>query len=204
MTMNQTATNADWPPSHLRFCNFTVCLQGLGDRADSFTEGNPAIATTWTAGLHLLAQLPTSEGCYFQLFFTVVGWSTVGGCQQATSATSNFFCFSSHKQHGFFGHTMENPHHGVRRIEQLQVWQKAQKDQKEVLRCYVHSRHGKRRPSDQSTSQLSQRCGNMTPLQVLHQSCLLFLELSNSILQHSMNWGIKPNSCGLSDEFDWS
>jgi hypothetical protein len=73
-----------------------------------------------------------------------------------------------------------------------------------VLRCYVHSRHGKRRPSDQSTSQLSQRCGNMTPLQVLHQSCLLFLELSNSILQHSMIWGIKPNSCGLSDEFDWS
>ena len=101
MTMNQTATNADWPPSHLRFCNFTVCLQGLGDRADSFTEGNP-IATTWTAGLHLLAQLPTSESCYFQLFFTVVGWSTVGGCQQATSATSNLFCFSTHKQHGFF------------------------------------------------------------------------------------------------------
>lgn len=71
MTMNQTATNADWLPSHLRFCNFTVCLQGLGDGADSFTEGNPAIATTWTAGLHLLAQLPTSESCvFFNCFYS--------------------------------------------------------------------------------------------------------------------------------------
>ena len=67
ININQTATNTSWPHSHLRVCNFTVCLQGVGRLRWLFSEIQRLQRRehTWTApGLHLLAQLPTSESCY--------------------------------------------------------------------------------------------------------------------------------------------
>ena len=78
MTMNQTATNADWPPSHLRFCNFTVCLQGLGDRADSFYRGESSDCNDMNCRPSLACPVAYKRKLLFSTVFTVVGWSTWG------------------------------------------------------------------------------------------------------------------------------